>query len=137
MSRIQEKLEKDPTNSSEVRYKQEVEPFANTAKTWMKDLFSNHGECMPNKDTIHIPNNFLRREIFILYRDYAEVVEGVGNFITYSYFTRLWKNEFNNVRIPKKTRMRVCNTCASLKAKRDICQEVERGAFKTLFFKIG
>ena len=82
---------------------------------------------MPNNDTIHIPNNFLRREIFSLYKDYAEVVEGVGNFITYSYFTRVWKNEFNNVRIAKKTRMGVCSTCGSLKEKRGKCQGAERG----------
>jgi hypothetical protein len=36
LSRIQENLEKDPT------------------------FFSKHGECMPNKDTIHIPDNFSR-----------------------------------------------------------------------------
>ena len=60
LSRIQDRLERDPTYYSEARYKREVGPFANTAKTWMKDLFSNHGECMPNKETIHIPDNFSR-----------------------------------------------------------------------------
>ena len=89
---------------------------------------------MLNKDTIHIPDNLSRWEIFILYREYAEAVEGVGNFITYSYFTRLWKNEFNNVRIPKKTRMGVCSTCASLKEKRDKCQGEERGMRSKHYF---
>ena len=60
LSRIQERLENDPTFYSEVRYKREVVPFANNAKTWTKDFFSNHGECMPNKDIIHIPDNFSR-----------------------------------------------------------------------------
>ena len=93
---------------------------------------------MPNKDTIHIPDNFSRQEIFILYRDYAEFVEGVGNFITYSYFTRLWKTKFNNVHIPKKTRMGVCSTCASLKEKINKFQGVERGMrSKHYFLKIG
>lgn len=127
LSRIQDRLERDCTYYSEARYKREVGSFANTAKTWMKDFFSNHGECMPNKDTIHIPDNFSRREIFMLYKDYAEAVEGIGNFITYSYFTRIWKAEFNNVRIPKKTRMGICSTCASLKAKRYKCQGAESG----------
>ena len=81
----------------------------------MKKFFSKHGECIPDKYTIHILDNFLRQEIYNLYKEYAEGAEGVGNFITYSYFTRVWKNKFNNVRIPKKTRMGVCSTCASLK----------------------
>ena len=93
---------------------------------------------MPNKDTIHILYNFSRREIFILYRDYAEFVEGVGNFIAYYYFTRLWKNEFNNGRILEKTRMGVCSTCASLKEKINKFQGVERGMrSKHYFLKIG
>ena len=127
LSRIQEKLEKDPTYYSEVRYKWEVGPLANTSMSWMKGLFSTHGERMPNKDTIHIPNNFSRREIFSLYKYYAEVAKGVCNFLTYSYFTRIWKKKFNNVHIPKKTRMGVCSTCASLKEKMNKCQGEERG----------
>ena len=70
---------------------------------------------MPNKGTIHIPYNFSRWEIYNLYKEYAEGAQGVGNFITYSYFTRIWKNEFKNVHIAKKTRMVVFNTRASLK----------------------
>ena len=115
LSRIQERLEKDPTYYSEVCYKWEVGLLANTAMSWMKDLFSKHGQCMPNKDTINIPDNFSRQEIYNLYKEYAEGVEGVGNFIIYSYFTRVWKNEFNKVRVPKKTRMGVCSSCDSLK----------------------
>lgn len=60
LSRIQNKLEKDPTYYSEVRYKREVGPLAITAMSWMKDFFSKHGECIPNNDTIHIPDNFSR-----------------------------------------------------------------------------
>ena len=43
LSRIQEKLEKDPTYYSEVRYKWEVGSLENTVMSWMKDLFSKHG----------------------------------------------------------------------------------------------
>jgi len=57
--------------------------------SWMKDLVSKHGECMPNKYTIHILDNFSRREIYNLYKEYAKGDEGDGNFITYSYFTRI------------------------------------------------
>lgn len=118
LSRIQNRLEKDPIYYSEVCYKREIGPSTITAMSWMKDLFSKHGECMPNKDTIHIPDNFSRWEIYNLYREYAKGAEGDGNFITYSYFTRIWRNIINNVRIPKKTRMGICSTCAYLKSKR-------------------
>ena len=127
LSRIQENLEKDPTFYSEVRHKRQFGPLSNTAMSWMKDFFSKHGECMPNRETIHIPDNFSRREIYNLYKEYAESAEGQGHFITYQYFVKLWKKEFNNVRIPKKTRMGICSTCASLKSKRDKCEGSERG----------
>ena len=95
----------------------------------MRDLFSKHGECMPNRDTIHIPDNFSRREIYNLYKEYVEGVEGNGNFITYAYFTRIWKKQFNNVCIPKKSRMGICSICATLKSRRDIYEGEERGMY--------
>ena len=61
LSRIQERLEKYPTFYLELCYKREVGPSTITAMSWMKDFFSKHGECIPNKDTIHIPDNFSRR----------------------------------------------------------------------------
>ena len=53
---------------------------------------------------MHIPDNF-SREIYNLYKEYVEGVEENGNFITYAYFTRIWKKQFNNVCIPNKSRM--------------------------------
>jgi hypothetical protein len=44
---------------------------------------------MQDRDTIHILDNFSRREIYNLYKKYVEGVEGNGNFITYAYFTRI------------------------------------------------
>ena len=70
---------------------------------------------MPNRETIHIPNNLLRREIYNLYKEYVEGVEGGVNFITYQCFMKLWRRQFNKVCIPKKPKMGVCGTCDSLK----------------------
>ena len=89
---------------------------------------------MPNRDTIHIPDNFSRREIYNLYKGYAEGVEGNGSFITYAYFTRIWKKQFNNVCIPKKSRMGICSICATLKSRRDKSEGVERGMYLLYFF---
>jgi hypothetical protein len=44
---------------------------------------------MSDRDTIHIPDNFSRREIYNFHKEYVEGVEGNGNFITYAYFTRI------------------------------------------------
>ena len=74
---------------------------------------------MPNRENIHIPNNFSRHEIYNLYKAFVQEAEGNNNFIRYAYFTRLWKIDFNNVCIPKRLRMGVCIICTSLKQRRD------------------
>jgi hypothetical protein len=76
---------------------------------------------MPDRDTIHIPNNFSRREIYNLYKGYAKDVEGNDSFITYAYFTRIWKKQFNNV-------------CVTLKSRTDKSEGVERGMYLLFFF---
>ena len=100
----------------------------------MCDFFSKHGECIPNRDTIHIPDNFSRREIYNLYKGYVEGVEGNGNFITYPYFTRIWKKEFNNVCIPKKSRMAIYSICGTIKSRRDKPEGSERGMYLLFCF---
>jgi hypothetical protein len=89
---------------------------------------------MPDRDTIQIPDNFSKRKIYNLYKEYVEGVEGNGNFITYAYFTIIWKKQFNNVCIPKKSRMGVCRTCATLKSRRDKSEGVERGIYLLFCF---
>jgi hypothetical protein len=133
LSRIQTRLEKYPSFYSKVHHGQESGPLKNTTLSWMRDLFSKHGECMVDRDTIHIPDNFSRRKIYNLYKGYVEGVEGNGNFITYAYFTRIWKKQFNNVHIPKKSRMGICNIYDTLKSRRDKSQGAERGMY-LLFF---
>jgi hypothetical protein len=76
LSRIQKRLEKDPSFYSKVHHGRESGPLTNTTLSWMRDLFSKHGECMSDRDTIHIPDNFSRRKIYNLYKEYAEGVEG-------------------------------------------------------------
>jgi hypothetical protein len=69
-----------------------------------------------------------------LYKGYPEGVEGNGNFITYAYFTIIWKKQFNNVHIPKKSRMGICSICA----RRDKYEGAERGMYLLffIFFKL-
>jgi hypothetical protein len=70
---------------------------------------------MLDRDIVHILDNFSRQEIYELYKDYAQSFEANSNFITYSYFRRIWKRIFNNVSIPKKPRMEVCSIYSFLK----------------------
>ena len=60
LSRIQTILEKDPTFYSKVHHSREIEPLTNAAISCIQDLFSKHGECMQNKGTMYIPDNFSR-----------------------------------------------------------------------------
>ena len=119
LSRIQTRLEKDPTFYSDDYQGRITGPSTHIAISWMHDFFSKHGESMPNRETIHIPDNFTRQEIYNLCKDYVQGGKGNGNFIKYAYFIRVWKNKFNNVCIPKRSRMGICSTCASLKEMRD------------------
>ena len=129
LSRIQTRLEKDPTFYTDDYQGRITGPSTHIAISWMHDFFSKHGESMPNRETIHIPDNFTRQEIYNLYKDYVQGGQGNDNFIRYAYFTRVWKKKFNNVRIPKMSRMGVCSTCASIKERRDRSEGIERGMF--------
>ena len=84
---------------------------------------------MLNRETIHIPDNFTMQEIYNFYKDYVQGGQGNHNFIIYAYFTRVWKNKFNNVYIPNRSRIGICSTCASLKERRDRSEWIERGMF--------
>ena len=82
---------------------------------------------MPHRDTLHILDKFARREIYNIYKEYVGGAQENGIFITYSYFTRTWEKQFNNICIPKKLRMGICNTCASPKSRRNKFEGVEKG----------
>lgn len=41
-------------------------------------------------------------------------------------FLRAWRKYFPHVKIPKKTRMGICQICAELKAKRDTAKTAEQ-----------
>ena len=57
-----------------------------------------------------------QEEVFTCYKE--DMLESNEQFASYSHFSRLWKNFFNNVKIPKKVRMGVCSVCANLKSRR-------------------
>ena len=66
LSRIETRLEKDPTFYSDNYRARIIGPSTHIAISWMHDFFSKHGESMPNRETIHILDNFTRCEIYKL-----------------------------------------------------------------------
>ena len=61
LSRIQTRIEKDPTFYSKEYHARGSGTITNIAISWMHELFSKHGESMEDRETIHIPYNFSRK----------------------------------------------------------------------------
>ena len=101
LSRIQTRIEKDPTFYSKEYYARAIGPIIKISISWMHDLFCKHGESLRDRETIDIRDNFSRKEIYNLYKEFVQEAKGNNCFMRYAYFTRLWKIEFNNVHIPR------------------------------------
>ena len=84
--------------------------------SWMENYFAMNAKVLPTSGKMHLMDNYTRYEVFMLYKE--DMLESNEKFASYSHFSRLWKNFFNNVKIPKKVRMGVCSVCANLKSRR-------------------
>ena len=93
-----------------------IGPVGQMAVSWMENYFAMNAEVLPTSGKMHLMDNYTRYEVFTLYKE--DILESNENFASYSHFSRLWKNFFNNVKIPKKVRMGVCSVCANLKSRR-------------------
>ena len=72
LSRIHTRLEKDPNFYSKEHHARANGLIINIAISWMRDFFSKHGRSMPDRETIHIPDNFSRKEIYNLYKAFVQ-----------------------------------------------------------------
>ena len=96
------------------------------AISWMERYFKLNNDVITTTRKLHLINNYTHFEVYSLYKD--DMLDNCQRFTSYSHFTRLWKNFFNNVKIPRKVRMGVCIVCANLKRKRQNAQcFIERG----------
>ena len=93
-----------------------IGPVGQMAVSWMENYFAMNAEVLPTSGKMHLMDNYTRYEVFSLYKE--DILESNEKFASYSHFSRLWKNFFNNVKIPKKVRMGVCSVCANLKSRR-------------------
>ena len=77
-------------------------PVGQMAVSWMENYFAMN-EVLPTLGKMHLMDNYTRYEVFTLYKD--DMLESNEQFASYSHFSRLWKNFFNNLKIPKTVRM--------------------------------
>lgn len=82
---------------------------------WMQSYFDAYGESMPNTDRIHLGPT-TKQELFDDMKgeliDSKQITE---TEVSYSYFCRIWKSHFHNVKIPAQPRMGKCKECTTLK----------------------
>ena len=83
--------------------------------SWIEKYFALNAEALPTSRKMHLMDNYARYEVIMLYKE--DMLESNEQFASYNHFNRLWKNFYNNVKIPKKVRMGVCSVCANLKSR--------------------
>lgn len=93
-------------------------------KNWMEVFVTYNGESIPNCKFTHLPDNFTKTKVFSLYVETLKE-RNMPIFLLCS-FLRVWRKHFSHVKIPKKTRMGVCQICAELKEKRDTAKTIEQ-----------
>lgn len=92
-------------------------------KQWLGNFITFNGEVLPNSNFTHLPDNFTKREVYSLYAESQK--DSLNSTLSLPSFLRIWRQDFPHVKIPKKSRMGVCQICAELKAKRDTAKTTE------------
>lgn len=92
-------------------------------KQWLGNFITFNGEVQPNSNFTHLPDNFTKREVYNLYVESQK--DSQNSTLSLPSFLRIWRQDFSHVKIPKKSRMGVCQICAELKAKRDTAKTTE------------
>ena len=86
-------------------------------KQWLGNFITFNGEVLPNSNFTHLPDNFTKREVYNLYVESQK--DSLNSTLSLPSFLLIWHQDFHHVKIPKKSRMGVCQICAELKAKQD------------------
>ena len=96
-------------------------PLSNTSCVviaWMKNFFETHCESLPNKDIVHLPDNYSKLEVWNLYKSTYETLDRDSS-IGYRRWCKLWSNNFSHVKIPVVNRFSVCADCEKFKSIRE------------------
>jgi hypothetical protein len=85
---------------------------------WLEDFFKTRVESLPNKDVLHLPDNYTKREVWKLFTSqYGE--RDQGSKCSYRHFVRVWSSQFSHVKIPPVNRFSACADCEYFKTMRD------------------
>jgi hypothetical protein len=84
---------------------------------WLNQFLKVNVESLPNKGVFHLPDNLSKMQVFDEFQNEAFLRNEQG--VTYSWFCRIWNQEFPKVKIPKRNRFSACSTCSEFKALRD------------------
>jgi len=86
--------------------------------SWMKNFFETHCESLPNKEVVHLPDNYSKLEVYNLYKSTFVKMDSTVN-ISYRNWCKLWKKHFPLVKIPAVNRFSVCADCEEFKSIRE------------------
>ena len=111
--RVQQPVLKCDLNSDSRAIPSMKGALTRNAICWMKNYFKLNCEVMPTTSTLHLSDNYTRREVYDAYR--SDMLTTSDKYVTYSQFTRLWSTQFTNVVIPRRVCMGYCSICANLK----------------------
>lgn len=104
--------EEDPRMFRDPVRRESTSTFHDTTH-WMNTFFTKNVERLPNNSYFHLPDSFTKKEVYEMY--VGELTGGSLEIVGYSYFCRVWNQEFNKIKIPKKNRFATCSICAELK----------------------
>ncbi len=94
---------------------------------WLQDFFKTRVESLPNKNILHLPDNYTKWEIFKLFNSQYVTRDATAK-IQYEAFTRIWRQNFSHVKIPPVSRFSACADCEEFKTMRDkAISDVEKG----------
>jgi hypothetical protein len=86
--------------------------------SWMKNFFETHCESLPNKEVVHLPDNYSKLEVYNLYKSSFVKMDSTVN-ISYRNWCKLWEKRFPLVKIPAVNRFSVCADCEEFKSIRE------------------
>ena len=87
-------------------------------QSWMKNFFETHCESLPNKEVVHLPDNYSKLEVYNLYKSTFVKMDSTVS-ISYRNWCKLWKKHFPLVKIPVVNRFSVCADCEEFKSIRE------------------
>ncbi|XP_053378566.1 uncharacterized protein LOC128548166 [Mercenaria mercenaria] len=81
---------------------------------------------MPDSTRLHLPCCLTKTTIYEMYCDDAKAQ--LQTCVSFQHMLKIWRNELQHIKIPKKTRFTVCDTCCKIKEARSKCTDKESRA---------